>query len=146
MNSDMKRKAAARGLDWADVREAYEVICEQEENKRAHSDMVRKSTWEMTTALEPHLGCYWRYGFANPWKRWPKLQERDYTVISDHDTLGQEVASHFPEYGDTDGTERLFGELLSEYDPMPSRDTMYEAAMDMLASYVSDDAIDAVPF
>ena len=91
-------------------------------------------------ALEPHLGCFWKSGFTCQWKRWPKLLERDYTVIRNHDVIAQEVASHFPEYEGDDGTEQLFGELLSEYDPMPSRETMFNMAMDLLelSSYALD--------
>ncbi len=134
MISDLKNQAAARGLDWPDVQDAFQMVREQEGDKRAHSDCVRQTAWHVTTALEPHLGCFWKSGFTGQWKRWPKLLERDYTVIANHDTIAQEVASHFLEYEGDDGTEQLFGELLSEYDPPLSRDAMYVMAMDLLES------------
>lgn len=145
--AELKTEATARGLNWSDVQDAFEEVQGQEMEKRSHSDLVRQSAWHLKTALEPHLSCFWRYGFAKPWKRWPKLLERDYTVIANHDVLAQEVASHFPEYTKDDGAERLFGELLTEHDPMPSRETMYAMAMGLLeSSYASDGELEAVPF
>jgi hypothetical protein len=144
--SDLKAEATARGLNWSDVRAAFEMVREQERDKRAHGDDVRRSAWHLATALEPHLGCYWKYGFANPWKRWPKLLERDYTIIPNHDVIAQEVASHFPEYHRNGGTEQLFNELLAQHDPMPSRETMFAAAMDMVEAMCASDAADVIPF
>lgn len=143
--SNLKTEATARGLNWPDVKDAFEMVRERELEQRAHSDLVRQTAWDLT--MEPHLRCYWKYGFHGPWKRWEKLLERDYTIIPNYDTIAQEVASHFPEYQGDDGAERLFGELLTKHDPMPSRETMFIMAMDVLESFhMRDTPLDEVPF
>ena len=147
MRNDPKTEAKARGLNWRDVQDAFDMVRQQELDKREYSDTVRQAAWDMTTALEPHLGCYWRYGFAGSWARWPRLAERDYTAIANHDTIAQEVASHFPEYATDNGTERLFGELLAKHSPMPLPGEMYAMAMELVeSSCASECELDSVPF
>jgi len=140
---DHKAEAAARGLDWQDVQDAFQVVREREEAKRVHADDVRKTTWELVMAGEPQNQPYWRAGFRCVWARWPKLLERDHTAVPNHDTIAQEVASYFPEYRASDGTERLFEELFAPHDPMPSREELYAMAMNLVEASQAADVVAA---
>jgi hypothetical protein len=128
--ADVKAEVKARGLKWADVRDCFEWLWEQEREKREHPNAVREYAWQIATS--PGCWPFWRHGF---WKRWGIRLERsgkDYTSIPRYDLIGQAVASEFPEYETHDGTERLFEFLLSRYDRLPDREKVYRHAMDHL--------------
>jgi hypothetical protein len=127
--SQIRQAARSRGLSWAAVQAAYWELKEAERAKRQRSNEVRQSAWMLATASTPGCWPFWRHGF---WARWGhKLAAgSDFTVVPGYDEIGQEMGGLFPEYSGDDGTERLFGFLFSPYDRMPSREELYQKALD----------------
>lgn len=137
--AELRREAKVRGLSWADVRAAYREIKAQEWEKRQRPNEIRQVAWCVATSR----GCwpFWRHGFYARWGA--RVERSDYTAVPGYDLIGQTVATEFPEYGTDDGTERLFEFLLSPYDRMPDRETLYQWAMDRVER---ETQLDEVPF
>ena len=134
---EIRREAQQRGFRWSDVK----VI---ESEKRERPNEVRSTAWMMATASRPRCWPFWRHGFYSRWGH-KIARGEDHTCVPGYDEIGQEIGWLFPEYADHDGTERLWDFLFSPYDKLPSRDELYDEAMDFLES-CADHTLAEVPF
>ena len=130
----VREEAQALGIDWGDVKAAYRWVLDAEREKRAHPNQVRQAAWMMATASTPGSWPFWRHGFLSRWGQ-RIARGADHTIVPGYDEISQEIASEFPEYAGDDGTERLWDFLLSPYDRLPSREDLYLAALDLVASH-----------
>jgi len=126
----IKQEARRRGLAWSAVEDAYREVKAAEREKRERPNEIRSFAWFIATASTPGSWPFWRHGFYSRWGH-RIARGADYTVIPGYDEIGQQIGGAFPEYTDDTGTERLFEFLLSPYDKLPSREEMYDAALDL---------------
>ena len=110
----------------------YRDLKEAEWAKRERPNAVREAAWTMYTASTPGCWPFWRNGFRRFARRIAK--GADYTIVPGYDEIAQQIGWDFPEYAGPDGTERLWGFLLSPYDRYPRREELYRQAMDRVES------------
>lgn len=130
----VKQEARRRGLPWSAVQDAYREVKRAEWEKRQRPNEIRSTAWFMATASTPRSWPFWRHGFYSRWGH-KIARGADHTCIPGYDEIAQSIGGEFPEYAGDDGTERLFEFLLSPYDKLPSREEMYDAALDLAERY-----------
>jgi hypothetical protein len=116
------------------LRDAYGLVRERERLKRERGNEIRQTAWCHYKAATPYAWAFWRVGFLS---RFGERLARgaDYTCIPGYDCLAKELGTIFPEYQGDDGCERLWGLLLSRYDPMPGKAWLMERAEELAASW-----------
>lgn len=141
---EIRREGQDRGFRWSDVQDAYRHVKAAEWEKRERPNEVRQTAWMLANAHSRGCWPFWRHGFSARWGH-KIARGEDYTCVPGYDEIGQEIGWLFPEYGTDDGTERLWDFLFSPYDKLPSRDDLYDQAMDFLES-CAEDTLAEVPF
>jgi len=128
---EIRAEAVERNIPWEMVREAAAEIKQGEREKRERPNEIRATAWMMHTASRPGSWPFWRHGFASRF-RVRLARGADYTIIPGYDVIAQQIATQFGgEYARDDGTERLWDFLLSPYDRLPDRETIYRKALDL---------------
>jgi hypothetical protein len=123
----LRSLAKAAGVSWQAVVDRYEMLREQDREKRARPNEVRQAAWWYATANSPGCAPFWRHGFVARYGR--RVEQSDHTAIPGYDEIAQEVGSRFGEFAGDDGTERLWSFLLSPYEKRPSREDLLKRAL-----------------
>lgn len=107
------------------VKQIKEAMQEAERLSRAREFEVRQVAWR--DAAGANCAPFWRFGFRARWGR--KYDEADQTVVPRYDEIQQVVASEFPEYSGSDGEQKLWELLFSDYRKLTKPADLWNAAM-----------------
>ncbi len=128
--NELRQEARDRNLPWSAVEAAYrDVKAAEWENRRVPNE-VRSFAWMLFTASRPGCWPFWRHGFLSRYGR-RLARGADHTIIPGYDEITGQVAGSFPQYATPDGEDRLWSFLLSPYDKLPDRHTLYQKALDL---------------
>ena len=128
----IRAEANAAGVPWAEVKAAYCQLKDQEIAKRQRPNAVCQDAWIIATFNSPGCWPFWRHGFASRYGQ--RVERSDLTAVPGYDEIGQQIATEYPEYSDSAGTERLFEFLMSDYNRLPTSGQLYRQALDQVAS------------
>lgn len=124
-SQSLRCRVREAGYSWADFCNVYQAVKTHERDRRERPNEIRAMAWAMLSS--PGCWSFWRCGFQNRYGA--AVEQYDLTVIPGYDEIGRVIGLQFPEYGDDEGTERLFDFLMAPYDKMPGRDELIELTL-----------------
>jgi hypothetical protein len=127
---DLRDEAKRLHIPWSAVRSLAQHFKSEEWESRQYLNDVRSTAWCIATAGTPGSWPFWRHGFNSRWGA--RVERSDFTAVPGYDTIAQEVSWSFPEYSDSDGTERLWAFLFAPYNRMPPFEVFWARALETL--------------